>query len=101
MILPVNLLTKQTKLSLIPWLIVVLFLCRTSVLAESQTNKKADFSHARLGVWTDSGVEYHTKRLYPQAKCVYLESISDMTQNLLQGKIDGFMMVRNIVFPSA
>ena len=56
-----------------------------------------DFSHARLGVWTDSGIEYYTKILYPEAKCVYLDGVSHMTQNLKQGKIDGFLMARNIV----
>ena len=59
-------------------------------------DNNTDFSHARLGVWTDSGSEYHTKLLYPEAKYVYLETLSDMTQNLLLGKIDGFLMTRCI-----
>lgn len=63
----------------------------------AEPQEAIDFSHARLAVWTDSGNEYYTKILYPEAKCVYLESLSSMVQNLKQGKVDGFIMTRSIV----
>ena len=73
------------------WGVAILVIC--AVISLGMT----DFSHARLGVWTDSGVEYYTKILYPDAKCIYLDGVSNMTQNLMQGKIDGFLMARTIV----
>lgn len=65
--------------------------------AAPENTRAMDFSHARLGVWTDSGIEYYTKILYPEAECVYLDGVSNMTQNLIQGKIDGFLMAKTIV----
>ena len=78
-------------------IITLLVLLGSLSIAATPEQENVDFSHARLAVWTDSGVEYYTKILYPDAKRVYLESLSSMVQNLMQGKVDGFIMARNIV----
>lgn len=78
-------------------ILTVLVLFVSLAVAATPEEEDFDFSHARLGVWTDSGIEYYTKILYPEAECVYLDGVSHMVQNLKQGKIDGFLMARTIV----
>lgn len=79
------------------YLMTILVLLGSLAIAAMPEEEGIDFSHARLGVWTDSGVEYYTRILYPEAECVYLDGVSNMVQNLKQGKIDGFLMARTIV----
>lgn len=79
------------------YILTVLVLLGSLAIAATPEKESVDFNHARLGVWTDSGVEYYTRLLYPDAKPIYLDGISNMVQNLKQGKIDGFIMAINIV----
>lgn len=59
-------------------ILTVLVLLGSLAVAATPEKEDYDFSHARLGVWTDSGIEYYTKILYPEAECVYLDGISTL-----------------------
>lgn len=53
-----------------------------------------DLRQARLGTWTESGEEYYLEKLFPEAKFVRLDYLSDLVQNLLIGKVDAIMIQR-------
>ena len=91
---------KRHQLSSIVILICLFTSLATNSMAqttESQELPSIDFSHARLGVWTDGVAEYKTRELFPKAKYVQLDMVSDLVQNLIAGKIDAFLFARPLV----
>ena len=63
----------------------------------SPLTTEADLAHGRIGTWPGSKVEEYARKIYPNAKFVYLDTVADMAQNLRQGKIDAFAMNRILV----
>ena len=63
---------------------------------KNEAKKKTidDLKHARIGIWADSGYEVFTNEVLPEAEYLYFDYISDLIQNLKQGKIDAFAIGR-------
>ena len=78
-------------------LVVCMMLCGiVAGCAESDTSSEefktlADFETARIGIMTGSSHERTAKELFPDAKRVYFNTVSDMVLATEQGKIDGYI----------
>lgn len=57
-----------------------------------EINSLDDLKNARIGVWETSAYELRARELLPNAEYIYFYTISDMVQNLLQHKIDAFVL---------
>ena len=51
-----------------------------------------DLKTARIGAWAESGYELKAREMFPNAKFVHLDFLSDLVQNLKQHKIDAFII---------
>ena len=56
-----------------------------------------DLKTARIGAWADSGYEIKAREVFPNAKFVHLDFLSDLVQNLKQNKIDSFVIGKTYV----
>ena len=50
------------------------------------------YQNARIGCWPQCGYETAARKILPDAEYIYLDSISDLVQNLKQHKIDAFVL---------
>ena len=51
-----------------------------------------DLKTARIGAWPESGYELKARAMFPNAKIVNLDFLSDLVQSLKQNKIDAFVV---------
>lgn len=83
------------KLFLVTFLMAVLSCgCQNEV---KEINSLDDLKNARIGVWQSSPYELRAREVLPDAKYVYLYLLSDIVQNLLQHKIDAFVLGKGYV----
>jgi len=57
-----------------------------------QINSIENLKNARIGCWPECGYEFKAREIFPDAEYVYLDTVSDLVQNLKQNKIDAFVI---------
>lgn len=57
-----------------------------------QINSVEDLKTARIGCWPECGYEIKAREVLPDAEYIYLDYLSDLVQNLMQHKIDAFVL---------
>lgn len=82
--------------------IILMIMLITLMLSGCQNENREiksldDLKTARIGAWLDSGYELKAREVFPNAKFVHLDFLSDLVQNLKQNKIDAFVIGKNYV----
>ncbi len=82
--------------------IILMIMLITLILSGCQNENREiksldDLKTARIGAWLDSGYELKAREVFPNAKFVHLDFLSDLVQNLKQNKIDAFVIGKNYV----
>lgn len=82
--------------------IILMIMLITLMLSGCQNENREiksldDLKTARIGAWLDSGYELKAREVFPNAKFVHLDFLSDLVQNLKQNKIDAFVIGKSYV----
>ena len=82
--------------------IILIIMLITLMLSGCQNENREiksldDLKTARIGAWLDSGYELKAREVFPNAKFVHLDFLSDLVQNLKQNKIDAFIIGKNYI----
>lgn len=72
--------------------VFVAILCSGCQNEVKEINSVDDLKTARIGVWSNSAYEWKAREVLPNANYVYINLTSDLVGNLLNHKIDAFVI---------
>lgn len=64
---------------------------------ENKITSLDDLKNAKIGAWSSSAYELNARKFFPDAQYIYLNTLSDLIQNLQQHKIDAFVIGKSYI----